>query len=272
MQNRYEESDFLILYYPAFQGVLGFRIMGIQNKSFENWSYGPVPISFVDNSQVTHEVGVIPSSFVTTHYELPNNLPGLATTTNYQTDIFFQPNPNLLYDFMVDYNNVLLRNYFEIPYIAPAASAYETSFTAPGALSPNASDFGFTAGPFRIISQPNMRIGILTDNQTNRNLRTNIFVNLSVYQVGLVASGPLLYDMITKQGDARNTQFFTVGGSRWGSDYTPFSAYGLERAPIPTLDLLNVGRTGAQSVVDQYLTMKKGVNYLKPGMPIPRSR
>lgn len=266
----YEEGDFLALFYPAFHGsggVLGFRIMGVKNKTFENFRYGPVTTSFVDSSSVKHEVGVIPNKSVTSRYEIANNLPGLSTQQNYSQDIFFHLDWSALYDFLVNYNNNLLSNYLEVPYQQPAASAYGTDFTS--TAIGDVSDYGWLPGgeDFRLVMQPSMRIGIRTVNESNMNLRTDLSIKLRIYSAALVASGPLLYDILTKQGDAKYAEFFTIGGTAWKSDYSMFSGYGLTKGtPFPVLDILNAGRGGAQSIINSYLQKKEGVPYLNPNM------
>jgi hypothetical protein len=246
----FEESDLLVAYLPAFGSngsVIGFRVMGLANKNLEYWSYGPVPISFTDASSVTHEVGVIPTNFTTPAYELPNNLPGIPTTSSYTADIFYHENPAHLYDLFVNYNEVQLKNYLQLPLQIPIATVYQSSLTPP-------ADLGYKVGEFRITAFPFLRVGIQTLNQTNRNLRTNLTIRLRELQVAVIRDGQLLYDMVTRQGDGKYAKYFNVGGARWSSDYKSFQSYGFGNTPIDVLELLNAGRTGAQAVVNKYLT------------------
>ncbi len=222
-----EEGDLLLLYYPFNQGVIGFRILGVSNKNFDYWTYGPLPFSFPDSNNVLHEVGVIPQQFVNlVAYRLPNNLPGLQS--QYTQDIMYHEDPSILYHMFIDFGNVLLRNYLQIPFGIPAAELYKTTLNPP-------ADVGFKAGEIEFVAQPFMSAGWFTLNETNRNLRTNLIIRIASYQVAVVQNPNLLYRMVTRQ--ERNVKSIVVGGPRWSTDKRMFQVYGLE-SPIPVIDIL----------------------------------
>jgi hypothetical protein len=241
-QKYVEEGNLLLLYYPAFSGILGFRVLGIANKTAPRWNYGPLPISFPDSIGTIHEVGVIPALFINpSPYQIPNTLVAIPTT--YAQDFTYHEEPNHIYHFFVNFNNALLRQYVQVP-IQQTEQLYKTSLNPP-------ADVGWKSGEIELISTAYMRTGWFTANLTNRNLRTNLVIEVYEYQVDVVQNGSLLYQMYTRQGDGRNTTFKNIGSERWGSDLKMFSTLGFQQ-PIPVSEL--VTSRGAQSVIDRYRT------------------
>jgi len=214
-----EEGDLLNLYFPFNAGIVPMRILGIYNKNFDYWAYGPIPASFPDSTGTLHEVGVVPATFVNpVAFQLPNTLSGVQS--QYAQDLTWHRSPGLLYHFFFDFGNTLLRIYNQVPMGIPSAELYQTSLNPP-------SDLGFKAGPVELVSPPFLFTGWFVLNETNMNLRTNIQIRLRAYQVGIVTDPTLVYNMVTRQGEGRNARSISIGGPRWDTRRDVFQAYGL---------------------------------------------
>ena len=244
------EDGLLVIYFPAWKGYEVFKVVSRPNKGFERIDYGPGP--FVTASGT----GIVPAATIDPTSTVPV-IPGytsIFTFTNpalppeYQTDMWYFVEDDVIYDVNIYYRPALLRCYQYVP--LPRQQVVFRTVTANPAY-----DFGYFRGFKNQIFIPRLHIGWQLANKTNIALVTYFWFDYAEYQVEVPKDPTLIYDAITGRVPAKR---FTFGGNlKFEED--PFIAWAKDPdrplLPVP----LRPTREETISAIQEYISKAKNV-------------
>jgi len=179
-----EEGQYLGLYFPAWDGILCYKIKTILNKGFELMEYGTLPVK-ID----PHPVGVLPADTVTDVYtfSVPDWLKDRIAVEFHGDMFYYEKRDRLLDVYLVIKPYVLLRHWIRYP-----KEIEQTLFLDMPTISERGDEYGFFRGIYRVIFLPYHHVGFRTWNPTSMNLLTQVKFIYREYVVEIITSKRLM--------------------------------------------------------------------------------
>lgn len=181
-------NELLALYFPAYEGIIVFRVRRHLNPEAYAFLYGPLPISFTG-----YEEGVIPANQVTEWITFPYRL----LPEEYRSDMFYFVEENkLIHAYITVEPSAILRGYLMIP-----AGQQQYTFRGiiaanPGTSEIESTDFGFFRGTKEMIFIPRVRIQWAFANRSNLDVRTNVKIKYAEYDVEIINDPNIILDVM----------------------------------------------------------------------------
>ena len=195
-----KENNYLVIHFIAENKILPLRVVRRNNRGFERFEYGPIPVTFEGYSQ-----GVIPARQYTPEFTFSYNrlLPEDAPDMWYFTD------KNKVYHVYVTIEPAyLLRVMRRIP---QGTSPYSFRTISASASQILELEFGFTRGKrIEQVFLPNLKIGWVVGNPTNIDLKTYVTFIYGDYDVEFVRDAETIWNLMIKKKPAH---WFTMGGT-----------------------------------------------------------
>jgi len=203
----------LVIYFPSTNSILPFRILFRYNEGYEEFNYGPLPVSYSG-----YEPGVIPAGKMTDSITFPYSElpPDLAP------DMFYYTESDRLIHAHLKFDPIMLRILVEVP-------QNQKTYSYEGRVTQDLTkDFGWFRGHKEMIFMPKIHIGWRFYNPTNLDLRTNLHITYAEYNVELIRDADIIYELITRKYPA---YWFTFGGKYRFLDLdTSVKVFGLNTA------------------------------------------
>lgn len=179
-----EDNKVISIYIPSVDAILPLRVIYRENRGYEEFNYGPIPVSFSG-----YEDGVIPaeqetSTIMFRYTKLP---PELAE------DMFYYTESGKLIHARIKISPILLRVMTEVPL---GSKVYSFQDKVTQGLT---EDFGWFRGEIEMVFLPKIHVGFRFYNPTNLDLRTNVHITYAEYRVEVVKDVDILYKIVTKQ-------------------------------------------------------------------------
>ena len=181
-------NSLLVLYFPAYDGIIVCRVIRHRNPELYDFVYGPLPIEFSG-----YEAGVLPAMNVTdwitfSYTRLPEE---------YRTDMFyFTELDRLIHAYITVEPSALIRGYLQIP-AGYRPFDFRGIITAePGSATIEPTDFGFFRGTKEMIFLPRVRVQWAFVNRTNMDLRTNVRMKYVEYEIELITDPKIILDVM----------------------------------------------------------------------------
>lgn len=225
-----KEGGYLTIFIPPTSRALIFRVIGIKNKGYEKFDYGPLPISSgtvlptYDGGSVTvPEDGVLPArSYTLEAIRFP--LEGAYEPS----DMWYLPSreKETLFHVHQYVKPAFLRIDVQIPKDITQAS-FQGRVT--GGID---KDFGFKRGYFETIHIPGIVYGYRYGNDTNLDVRTFVMFIYGEYHIELVKDPELVFDILI----GRVHSYWYTMPIRSYDDRIRIAlidAYGFEGYPLP---------------------------------------
>jgi len=169
------EGGNLLLYFPAFNGILCYKVISRRNKGFEELAYGPLPYTASG-----HAAGVVPANSTTGEYKF-NWIDTRRRGHEYTNMFYFEDSDTLLHVFMT-IKPYMLRNYIHYPETLTPLSYIKDVTNTPD----TGDDFGFFRENFEIVYIPYLECSFETYNKTNIDLKTFVKFVYAEYEVELI--------------------------------------------------------------------------------------
>lgn len=181
----------LLLYFPGFNGVLGYNVKYRANEFFEKLSYGPASFTLSGYSQ-----GVVPANTWTDEYKfewIDNRRIG-----HEKTNMFYYENADRLLDVNMTIQPGILRHYIHYPERTTFFSYLDV------AVNPDkGDDIGFFRKNFNMVFLPFLENTFSTYNKTNVDLRTYVDFEYAEYVVEMITNTSELRDMWQEKGNVK---------------------------------------------------------------------
>lgn len=178
------EGGHLLLYYPCFNGVLGYKVISRLNKGFEVFNYGAI-----NYTASGHEAGVVPNASATETYKfqwIDTRLSGKERNNMF----YFEESDRLIHLFMT------IKPYVLMNYIYYPENVISVTYADKVTANPENGDrFGYFRERFEIVNIPYLEWSIATYNPTNMDLRTFVRFEYADYKVEFIADTDTLRRM-----------------------------------------------------------------------------
>jgi len=192
------ENEFLVLYIPATEKALVFRVKSVINRGFEWLDYGPLPLdsgetlpTYDGASATVPADGVLPGRAYT------NTGKSFELSGAYdETDMWYVPE---------DYRE---RVFHVIEYVTPGwircdvqipKEVSQGRFQRDKVITGVEKDFGFSRGVLEVVHIPRIHYGYRWGNDTNMNVYTFVKFQYGEYVVETPKSPELIFDLLTKK-------------------------------------------------------------------------
>jgi len=175
------ENQYLVVYFPQWEGLLGYRIRARVNKGFEVINYGPLPIPD----------GIAKGNTNTGVFKLRWDILPIER----REDMFWYDIPSKLLHVYLDFHPFILRNYLYLTEGIQQAR-YLGLVTAD---SKTGSDFGYWRGEIELVILPFMHIAFDCFNKTNMNLYTYLRIKYGEYLIELITEPKELFGLMTRK-------------------------------------------------------------------------
>ncbi|RLC63798.1 MAG: hypothetical protein DRI01_04545 [Chloroflexi bacterium] len=199
MANKFvKEGRYLLLYIPAYGGVIPYRVVEWRNKDAEFINYGPFPYTASGYPE-----GVIPAYHVTsevTFKDITGRYPPEKSS-----DMFYFTEADRLVHTYIDIRPKVFRVFRNIPmnYKQYSLLGYATADPGASGSSGQSTDFGYSTG--KVIEHlfiPNMHVGWILANRTNMDLKTYVRISYVEYKVEIPKDANLIFKMILGEAPA----------------------------------------------------------------------
>jgi len=192
-----QENEYLVVFIPATETALVFRVTSVANAGREHIHYGPLPISEGDvlstldgGSVSVPEDGVLPGRAYTGPLSFP------------MSDVF---DTDDMWYIPADYRE---RVFHVIQHITPSflrvdaqipPAVTQGRFQRDKKIVGVEKDFGFARGTFEMIHFPEIHVGYRYANDTNADVRTAVQFTYGEYVVEIPKNAELIFDVLTKK-------------------------------------------------------------------------
>jgi len=185
------EGESIILYLPAWEGIIPFRVIARMNKDAETLNYGPFPYTHAG-----YPTGVVPGG-VTTAPTKFKDITG-AYPPERAVDMFFYKEPSMLIHAFVDIRPHLFRIYQWIPTGAKQIRLFRIVTWEPTLAVPT-NIFAYSVGVKEQFFLPNFHIDWQLLNGTNMDLRTYTVFKYAEYEVEILKDPATIFNMIQRK-------------------------------------------------------------------------
>jgi len=195
------ENEFLVVFIPAIERALVFRVKSVINAGREYIHYGPLPVSEGDVLSTLDGGSIsVPADGV---------LPARAYTgalTFSMSDVFDEDD---MWYIPADYRE---RVFHVIQHITPSflrvdaqipPAVTQGRFQRDKKIIGVEKDFGFARGEFEMIHFPEIHTGYRYANDTNVDVRTSVEFTYGEYIVEIPKNSELIFDILTKKVESR---------------------------------------------------------------------
>ena len=202
-----QDGEHLVLYFPAWKGIVPIRVIHRVNKEYERYNYGPAPIQFSGFPagvmppaviDPTSDVPVVPS--VTTPFTFPNPL----LPPEISTDMWYFTESEMLFHVKAYIKPYLLRGRLQVP-----TGTTHVTFHAGRVTATSPYEFGYFRGVKEMIFIPNIHVGWILENKTNMAFLTSVVFEYAEYKIELVKEPEVVFELMTKKLPA---YWFVWGG------------------------------------------------------------
>ena len=189
-----KSNGIIAIYFRSVNAILPLKVEFRENEGYEEFTYGPIPISITG-----YEEGVIPAGQIVEGIKFPYNyLPA-----EQRDDMFYYTEPNKLIHAKLYFSPIALRIMTEVP-LSKKIYSYLGKVTQDLTL-----DFGWFRGYKEMMFLPKIHVGWDFYNPTNLDLRTNLKIVYGEYRVSLLMDANMIYKVVTRKYPA---YWFTYGG------------------------------------------------------------
>jgi len=179
------ENNILVIHFPFANAIVPLRVVKRNNKGFEEFLYGALPVTFSGYSS-----GVIPARQTTEEFTFSYS----RLVPEISPDMWYFSDENKVYHVHIYIEPAhLLRVFKRIPY---GTTPYEfRGVSASPTLALNI-EFGFTRGYVEQVYLPNIKIGWMVTNPTNIDLRTYVRFVYGEYETEFIEDPEAIWDIM----------------------------------------------------------------------------
>ncbi|MEM1710530.1 MAG: hypothetical protein QW820_06535 [Sulfolobales archaeon] len=227
------ENHLLVVYIPARNTALVFRVKSRVNRGYETIDYGPLPLvsgevlpTYEGGSERVPADGVMPGrSYTQTGRSFP--LKGAFD----ETDMWYvhEDERERLFHVIQRITPEFLRADVQIP-----RGVTQGRFQGDRVVTGVDRDFGFARGKLEVVHLPRLRYGYRYGNDTNMSVRTFVKFTYGEYIVETPRDSQLIFDVLTRRTQAH---WVTLPISVWDPaietalnltyGFTGFTVYGV---------------------------------------------
>jgi len=176
-----KENEYIVLSFPMWRGILGYRVVSRVNKGFEDINYGPLNITD----------GISDGNKATGTFKFKWDVLPLER----REDMFWYDNPAKLLHVFIDIHPLILRNYCYITEGVQQARYLGLVTTRPE----EGYDFGYWRGEKEFFFLPFMHVAFQCYNKTNMNLYTYCKLKYGEYIVDFITEPSMLLNLMTRK-------------------------------------------------------------------------
>lgn len=181
-------NQFLVVFFPMWQGILAWRVLGRVNMGFEKINYGVLPLDGDGDGVID---GIVPANSSSGRFAFP----WAVLPTERATDMFWFDNRDKLKHVKIKISPYLLRNFFFLA-VGVQEANYQGMAVADDTVP---SDFGYWRGTFEIPVLPYMHFQMSCYNHTNMDLIGDVEFEYGEYMVELVDDPLLLFNLMNRK-------------------------------------------------------------------------
>jgi len=195
------ENGFLVLFFPATQAALVFRVRARVNKGFEVFDYGPLPIAagsalttYLGGSAVAPEDGVLPPYSYTGDVRFPAIM-GLENVRD-KSDVWYldKDDSDRLFHVKVSLSPPIIRADVRIP-----SGVSQIRFQRERVVGGVDGPLGFSRGSLEVVHLPGLIYGYRFGNDTSLPLKVYSRFVYAEYVVETPRSPELIFDVLQRR-------------------------------------------------------------------------
>ncbi len=199
-------NNYLVLSFPQWKGILGFRVVARVNEGYERINYGPLPVAgvLVGHGNVA---GVVDGPSASG----PFSFSWAILPPEQRPDMFWYDKPErLLHVKKLDIVPYTLRKFMWL-----TTGTQQANYLQEAPADPRTpTDFGFWRGTKEIVFMPYMHVQFEMANMTNMDLYTYARMIYGEYLIDMIEDPLTLYNLMNRKGEyaERNAYWFTYPG------------------------------------------------------------
>lgn len=198
------EGEYLVVYIPATNKAIPFRVLSRLNKGAEKLHYGSIPLeanfplaSYDGSSVLVPEYGVMPAM---SYIPLTSSISFPMSDAYDENDMWYLPDDysERLFHVIMNVTPNWLRCDVTIP-----KGANQARFQRDRMMLGVEKSFGFSRGRMDLVHFPKLHYGYRFGNDSNLNVRTSVDFIYAEYIVKIPTDVDVVFNLLTKKHHAK---------------------------------------------------------------------